>query len=190
MRTMSGAMPESAWSSAAMCMPARLRNSWRSRSAYWMCRPMARSGQSICSTIPALAIASYSCRIASAIANRDRRVAGRRLSPRAAGVAEHALLEAREVGKVLIHEGIAGAAEAREPVLDISGVAWLRHLAVIDKIDAGLDLLRHDLVHRRAHALGERDRIDRHAFLLGEHHADEIGRARQAAGVGDKEALG
>ena len=38
--------------------------------AYWMWRPMARSGQSICSVMPALATVSYSWRIASAIANR------------------------------------------------------------------------------------------------------------------------
>jgi len=40
------------------------------RSAYWMCRPIAKSGQSICSVIPAAAIASYSLRIASAMARR------------------------------------------------------------------------------------------------------------------------
>src|SRR5262249_20731034 len=124
------------------------------------------------------------------VAHRDRRVAGRRLAPRAAGIAEHALFQAREVGQVLVNKSVAGAAEAGEPVLDVGGVAWLRHLAVVNEIDAGFDLLRHHLGHRRAHARGERDRIDRHAFFLGEHHADEVGGPWQAAGVGGEEALG
>jgi hypothetical protein len=42
----------------------------RLRSAYWMCRPMPRSGQSICSTMPALVTVSYSWRMASAMAWR------------------------------------------------------------------------------------------------------------------------
>ena len=100
------------------------------------------------------------------------------------------LRQAREVGEVLVDEGVAGAAEAGEPVLDVGGVARLRHLAVVDDVDAGLDLLLDDLGHRRAHARGERRRIDRHALLLGVHHADEIVRPRQAAGVGGEEALG
>jgi hypothetical protein len=49
---------------------ARLRNSSIDKSAYWMCRPIAKSGQSICRVTPAAEIASYSPRIASAIANR------------------------------------------------------------------------------------------------------------------------
>ena len=32
--------------------------------------------------------------------------------------------------------------------------------------------------------------IDRHAFFLGVHHADEIVRPRQAAGMGGQKAIG
>ena len=45
------------------------RNSSSSMSAYAEWRPMARSGQSSWTVAPASAIASYSARIASAMAN-------------------------------------------------------------------------------------------------------------------------
>ena len=95
-----------------------------------------------------------------------------------------------KVGEVLIDEGVAGAAEAVEPVLDVGGVARLRHFAVVDEVDAGIGLLPDHLGDRRAHARGQRRAIDRHAFLLGVHHPDQIVRPRQAAGVGGQEALG
>ena len=78
---------------------------------------------------------------ALAVAHAIGRVAGGRLAARAAGIAEHALRQPRELGEVLVDEGVAGAAEAVEPVLDVGGVARLRHLAVVDDVDAGLDLL-------------------------------------------------
>ena len=124
------------------------------------------------------------------IAHADRSVAGRRLAARSAGIAEHALGEIGEVGEILVHEGVAGAAEAGEPVLDVGGIARLRHLAVVDEIDAGLDLLAHHLGDRRAHARRQRRAIDRHALLLGVHHPDEVVGPRQAAGMGGEEALG
>ena len=71
------------------------------------------------------------------IAYGDRCVARRRLAPRAAGIAEHALGEIGEVGEVLIDEGVAGAAKAVEAILDVGRIARLRHLAVIDDVDAG-----------------------------------------------------
>ena len=124
------------------------------------------------------------------IAHADRSVAGRRLAPRAAGIAEHALRELRKLGEVLVDEGVAGAAEAVEPVLDVGRVARLRHFAVVDQVDAGLGLLADHLCDRRAHARGQRRAIDRHAFLLGVHHADQVVRPRQAAGVRGQKALG
>ena len=123
------------------------------------------------------------------VAHADRRVAGRRLAARAAGIAEHALLQLRELGEVLIDEGVAGAAEAVEPVLDVGGVARLRHFAVVDEVDAGVGLLFDHLGHRRAHARGQRRGIDRHAFLLGVHHADQVVRPRQAAGMGGQKTF-
>ena len=77
--------------------------------------------------------------------NRDRAGAGRRLAARAAGIAEHPLRQVRELRQVLIDEGVAGAGETGQPVLDIGRVARLRHLAVVDEVDAGLDLFLHHL---------------------------------------------
>ena len=124
------------------------------------------------------------------VAHADRAVAGRRLAARAAGIAEDLPGQRREVDEVLVDEAVAGAAEARQPVLDVGGVARLRHLAVVDDVDAGLDLLADDLGHRRADRARRAPRLDRHAFLLGEHHADEVLRPRQAAGMRGEKALG
>ena len=123
------------------------------------------------------------------VAQADRRVAGRRLAARAAGIAEHALFQQRELGQVLIDEGVAGAAEAVEPVLDVGGVARLRHLAVIDQVDAGRRLFLHHLGHRRPHPLGQGAGVHRHACLLGMHGADQVVRPRQAAGMGGQKTL-
>jgi hypothetical protein len=120
------------------------------------------------------------------VTHRDRRVAGRRLATRTARIAEHLLAQLREVVEVLIDEGVAGAAEARKAVLHIGRVARLRELAVVDQIDAGVGLLLDDLGDGRTNAHTQRGRIDRHALLLGVHHADQVVRARQAAGVGGK----
>jgi hypothetical protein len=124
------------------------------------------------------------------IAHADRRIAGRRLAARTAGIAEHALGERRKIGEVLVDESVAGAAEARQPVLHVGGVARLRHFTVVDDIDAGGDLLLHHLGDGGAHARGERGGVNRLASLLGVHHADEVVGPRQAAGMGGEEALG
>src|SRR5260370_360985 len=129
-------MSATAWLSASMWSCACLRKSAVLRCAYWMCRPMARSGQSSCSTKPAV------------------------------------------------------AAEAVEPVLDVGGVARLAHLAVIDDVDAGLDLLLDDRRDRVADARFERRRVDRDAFLLGEHRPDQRLGPGQAAGMCGQEPPG
>ena len=92
--------------------------------------------------------------------------------------------------KVLVHEGVAGAAEAGKPILHVGGIARLRHLAVIDDVDAGIGLLSHHLGHRRAHPRRQGGALDRHSLFLGVHHADEVVGPRQAAGVGRQEAIG
>jgi hypothetical protein len=74
------------------------------------------------------------------IANADRRVACRRLAPRAARIAEHALLELRKVGEILVDERVAFATESGQPVLDVRRIARLAHLAVVDDVDARLRL--------------------------------------------------
>src|SRR6266849_4139231 len=123
------------------------------------------------------------------VAHADRRIAPRGLPARAARVAEHALGEVRELDQVLIYESVPGAAEAGEAVLDVGGVAGLRHLAVVDDVDARPGLPAHDLLHRGANARAKRLVIDRHALLLGVHHAHEILRPRQAARMGGEKAL-
>src|SRR5262249_30324394 len=52
------------------------------------------------------------------------------------------------------------------------------------------DLLLHRLADRLPHPRPERFAFDRHPFLLGIHHPDEIVRPRQAAGMGGEKALG
>jgi hypothetical protein len=124
------------------------------------------------------------------VAHADRCIAGRRLAARAAGIAEHAPGQVGEVREVLVDEGVAGAAEPVEPVLHVGGVARLRHFPVVDDVDAGLALLADHLGDGGANAPSQRRAVDRHALLLGIHHAHEIVRPRQAAGVGGEEAVG
>ena len=106
------------------------------------------------------------------IAHGDGRVAGRRLPPRAARIAEDARGQLREVRQIGVRERVALSAEAAQPVLHVGGVARLAHLAVVDEIDAGLDLLTHHLGHRGPECGVERGGVDRHALFLGVHRAD------------------
>jgi hypothetical protein len=55
---------------------------------------------------------------------------------------------AREILQVREREGIGGAAETAQPLQHIGRIAGLRHLAVIDDIDAGFDLFLHRLIDR------------------------------------------
>src|SRR5262249_34876097 len=116
-------------------------------------------------------------------------VAGRRHAPRAPRVAEHALLQARELGEVLVDESVARPTEAREPIFDIGGVAGLRHLAVANKIDARRHLLFHHLGYRLTHTCGERSAIYWHASFLGMHRTNQIVWSGQTTGMGGQEAL-
>src|SRR5258708_29174486 len=86
-------------------------------------------------------------------------------------------------------ESIPGAAETREAILHVGGVAGLRHLAVVHDIDSRPGLLVHDVLHSRADARSECSVIDRHALFLGVHYSYEILRPRQAPGVGGEKAL-
>src|SRR5262249_62205649 len=112
-----------------------------------------------------------------------------RVAPRRPGVADHALREPRELREILIEKGVARAGEAGAPVLDVSRIARLRHLAVIDEIDARLGLFLDDLRDSRPYARIERRAVDRHAFFLREHRADEIVGPRQAAGMRRQKSL-
>ena len=78
---------------------------------------------------------------------------------------------------------------AAEPLVDIADKARFAVFAVIDHVDAELDLLVHDLADGRGEPRRRRCRIER----LGPVALDqrqEIGRPRQAAGVGGKNAIG
>ena len=123
------------------------------------------------------------------IANRDRAGTGRCSPARPAGITEHPLRQVRELSQVLIHKGIAASGKPGQPVLDVGGVARLGHLAVVDEIDARLDLF----LNHRGDGLADLRRqggaLDRNAFLLGEHRPDQIIGTRQAAGVGGQKAV-
>ena len=56
--------------------------------------------------------------------------------------------------------------DAVDAVADIRGVGRLAHLAVVDDVDAGRDLLRHDIVHRLCGLRLERRGVDRLALFL------------------------
>ena len=124
------------------------------------------------------------------IAHADRTIAAGSAAPCAAGVAKHPPGEFRKADEVLIDERPALAPEAVQPVFGVGGIARLAHLAIIDDVDAGLDLLFDDGRHRRADAGPQSRRIDRHTLLFGEHRAHEVLRPRQAAGMGRQEAFG
>ena len=123
------------------------------------------------------------------VGDRDRAGAGRCLAARPAGIAKDALRQPRKLREILIDKGVARTAKPAEAVLDIGRIARLRHLAVIDEVDAGMRLFPDDLRNRVADARLERRAVDRHAFLLGEHRADQILGPRQAAGMRRQEPL-
>ena len=80
--------------------------------------------------------------------------------------------------------------EAAQPLVDVGDEARLGVFAVVDDIDAELDLLLHDLLHRAGQPRRAPGLVDGLALLLGREHVQEIGRAGQGAGVGGENALG
>ena len=124
------------------------------------------------------------------VLHHDGGIARRRLAARAPRVAEHALRKLGKRREVLIDERVALAAEPAQPVLDVRGVAWLAHFAIIDDVDARLGLLFHDFLHGCRNAHFEGDGVHRYTLLLGEHHPDQVVRPRQTAGVRGQESFG
>src|SRR6266545_4114074 len=120
--------------------------------------------------------------------NRFR--AGRRPPPRAARVPEYPARHPGEVHEVPVLQRLARAGEPPEAVLDVGGVARLAVLAVVDDVDADLDLLANDLRHRRPDPRGEGAGIDGDALLLREHRPRQVIGTRQAPRVGGQDALG
>jgi hypothetical protein len=123
------------------------------------------------------------------IVDRDRSVACGCLPPGSPWIAKDAFRQGGEVRQVLIDERVAGAAESGKPILDVGGIARLRHLAVIDDVDAGFPLPGDDCGHRFANMTRQFGAVDRLPFLLGVHHADEVVRPRQTAGMGGQKAV-
>jgi len=105
------------------------------------------------------------------------------------GVSRAVFGEIRHVG--LHHHHLLGRApflESSEAILDVSGIGWLALFAVIDYVDAGLDLLSHDFRDGRWHTCLERRDIattslDRRGL------SQQIGGPRQAARMGSQDAF-
>src|SRR5262249_39067673 len=74
--------------------------------------------------------------------------------------------------------------EAAETFVDIRDEAWLAEFAVVDDVDAEIDLLADDLGDRAAQSRGVRLLVDRLALFLSLHDVEQIGGPRQAAGGG------
>jgi len=78
---------------------------------------------------------------------------------------------------------VAAAAEARQPILDVSGVAGLRHFAVVDDVEARLQLPGDDEFDGARHLLIEGGRVERQPILTRKHELRELLGTRQAADV-------
>ena len=76
-----------------------------------------------------------------------------------------------------------------QAVGDISGIAGLRHLPVIDDVDADRSLAADDVDDRLAHQPVERVLVIRLALILAHQHLPQLGRARQAADMGRQDAV-
>ena len=132
-----------------------------------------------------LDVASHCVRVG----DRDRSVAGGRLSARSAGIAEHALRHVGEIDQIGVNERISRPAEPRQTVLDIGRVARLRHLPVVDDVDAGLALLVHDSSDGSADERVQGVKVNRLALFPGVHHLDEVVGSWKAARMGGKESV-
>jgi hypothetical protein len=123
------------------------------------------------------------------VPNADRGITRRCLAAGTARIAENAFFEPREIRQILIDEGITGAAEPVEPVLDVGGVARLRHFSIVDQIDARIGLFSDDLGDRRFHPCRQGICVHGDTFLFGVHRPDKVIRPRQTAGMGGQEAV-
>src|SRR5260370_26393321 len=105
------------------------------------------------------------------------------------GVSRAVFGEIRHVGLHYHHLlGRAPFLESSEAILDVSGIGWLALFAVIDYVDAGLDLLVHDFRDGRWHARLERRHIAA-TPLDRRGHSQQIGGPRQAAGGGSQDSV-
>ena len=80
--------------------------------------------------------------------------------------------------------------EPAEPRPRVGHPVELAVLAVADDVDAGIDLPANDLGDGALHPRRERGLVVGLAQFLGVEHRHQIGRPRQAAGVGGQDAAG
>jgi hypothetical protein len=85
---------------------------------------------------------------------------------------------------------LGAVGEAGIALHHIIAEADLAHLAVGDDVDAGGALLAEHLRHRLAHPRAQLALVHRLAVEQVPHHAREVRRPRQAAGVGGEDAVG
>src|SRR5262249_4687742 len=80
--------------------------------------------------------------------------------------------------------------ETAETFVDIRDEARLAEFAVVDDVDAEIDLLAADLGDRGAQPRGMRLLVDRLALFLSLYDIEQIGGPRQAADVSGENSLG
>src|SRR5204863_7203778 len=79
--------------------------------------------------------------------------------------------------------------EAAEPLVHVGDETGFSELAIVDHVDAEIDLLAYDLLHCRAQAWRTRAFLHRSSLLAGLDRVEELRRPRQAADVGRYDAL-
>ena len=88
-----------------------------------------------------------------------------------------------------MHRRAAFAAEAGEAMAHVEHEGFARLLAVVDHVEAVLDLLLHDLAHRGAACALDLVLVDRLAAHAPREQPRQRGGPRQAAGMGGQNAV-
>jgi hypothetical protein len=89
-------------------------------------------------------------------------------------VVEHTGLGAWVRLEVLEHVAVAAADEARQPILDVSGVTGFWHLAVVDDVEAHLQLPVNNALDCMSHLFIESGRVEGQSVLAREHELFEL----------------
>ncbi len=95
----------------------------------------------------------------------------------------------RIVVEIGMHRARALAAEPGQAVAHVEHEGFARLLAVVDHVEAGVDLLLHDRAHRGAALALDLGRIDRLAAHPLREQSRQRGGTRQAAGMGGQDTL-
>ena len=124
-----------------------------------------------------------------AVAQLDRALDVRQHQVPSALVLDEQLVDDfREVAEVGGHE-LRAVGKAAVALHHVVAEADLAHLAVGDDVDAGLPLARHHVDDRLLDASLQLRLVDRLFIEEIPHHAREIGRPRQAAGMRGQDAV-